>query len=169
MNNQSQGSTAVNGHLQILAPSLVPFLPYTMRCSVGAALVLGGSLQGLCYGSQVECSSVAFQDILKSIPDSSLNYVAHVAQNGSFGDAATNIPFPRNATGLPELCALSVNIKTPGNTSYNFGMFLPSNWNGRFLATGNGGFGGGINWLDMVSLWLAHRGLPVYASVLIKV
>lgn len=88
---------------------------------------------------------------MESIPDATVNYIAEVAQNGSFGEGATNIPFPHNATGLPELCAASFNVKTPGNTSFNFGVFLPTQWNGRFLATGNGAFGGGINWVDMVS------------------
>jgi feruloyl esterase len=33
----------------------------------------------------------------------------------------------------------------------NFVLFLPKIWNNRYIASGNGGFGGGINWNDMVS------------------
>lgn len=35
------------------------------------------------------------------------------------------------------------------SSSFRFGIFLPTQWNGRFLTVGNGGFAGGINWLDM--------------------
>lgn len=35
------------------------------------------------------------------------------------------------------------------NGTYGFGLFLPENWNGRFLATVNAGFAGGINWADV--------------------
>ncbi|RYP15292.1 hypothetical protein DL765_005816 [Monosporascus sp. GIB2] len=38
------------------------------------------------------------------------------------------------------------------SSSFRFGLFLPDAekaWNRRFLAVGNGGFAGGINWLEM--------------------
>ncbi|KID83740.1 feruloyl esterase B precursor [Metarhizium guizhouense ARSEF 977] len=121
-----------------------------MRSSRAALPILAGILLGSgCHGSQSKCSQSTFKAILDSIPGTSINYVEEVPQDGAFGDAATNIPFPRNATGLPALYAASFNTKTPGDTSYNFGVFLPTNQNSRFLATGNGGFRGGINWIDM--------------------
>ncbi|EFY88291.1 feruloyl esterase B precursor [Metarhizium acridum CQMa 102] len=121
-----------------------------MRSSRAALPTFAGILLAArCHCSQSKCSQSTFKAVLDSIPGTSINYIAEVPLNGSFGDAATNIPFPHNATGLPELCAASFNTKTPGDTSYNFGVFLPSQWNGRFLATGNGGLGGGINWIDM--------------------
>lgn len=133
-----------------------------MNPSLASKVVLACALAsvGCCHPN--DCSRSTFNSLLKLIPDASLNYVSQVPQNGSFGDAATNIPFPQNATHLPELCAASINVKTPGNTSYNFGVFLPTQWNGRFLATGNGGFGGGINWIDMVSR------APLKTSILSK-
>ncbi|VUC23461.1 unnamed protein product [Clonostachys rosea] len=112
-------------------------------------LILLGILIETCVCTRAECSESTFKAILASVPESSLNYVAHVPANGSFGDAASNVPFPQNATMLPELCAASVNMKTSQNTSYDFGVFLPAHWNARFMMTGNGGLGGGINWLDM--------------------
>jgi feruloyl esterase len=51
---------------------------------------------------------------------------------------------------LPGLCAVSVQVQSISNSTFGFGLFLPDEWNGRFLATGNGGFGGGINYVDMV-------------------
>ena len=61
--------------------------------------------------------------------------------------ANPSLLFPQPATGLPALCAASINVRSSLASSYNFGLFLPdATWNRRFMATGNGGFGGGINW-----------------------
>ncbi|KAK3356501.1 feruloyl esterase B [Lasiosphaeria hispida] len=72
-------------------------------------------------------------------------------QNGtSYGEGRIRNPaYPTNPTNLPELCAVIVNDTTSPSSSYRFGIFLPTQWNNRFLAVGNGGFAGGINWLDM--------------------
>ena len=91
----------------------------------------------------LECSVEAIASILP--PDTSVNYVEAVAANGSFGDATTNLMYPYNATQLPELCAVSVNVISSSTSDFNFGLFLPKTWNHRFMGTGNGGFGGGIN------------------------
>ncbi|RWA04672.1 hypothetical protein EKO27_g10435 [Xylaria grammica] len=57
-----------------------------------------------------------------------------------------NIGYPTFPTGLPELCAVIVNNVT---ANYRFGMFLPDDWNSRFLTIGSYSFLGGINWLEM--------------------
>ncbi|KAI0508673.1 Tannase/feruloyl esterase [Xylaria bambusicola] len=57
-----------------------------------------------------------------------------------------NIAYPTFPTGLPELCAVIINNVT---ANYRFGMFLPDEWNSRFLTIGSYSFFGGINWLEM--------------------
>ena len=104
------------------------------------------ALPSLC---SLACSQEAIKPLLETIPGASLNYVHWVSQNESFGDAPIGIGVA-NASSLPELCGLSVNIQTPSNTSYNFGLFLPKHWNQRIMATGNGGYSGGVNWGEMV-------------------
>lgn len=84
-------------------------------------------------------------------PGLSLNFALPVSANGSFGDAPNGLEFPTNATSLPALCAVSVNVVSSNSSSYNFGLFLPEKWNQRLATAGNGGFGGGINWPDMGS------------------
>ncbi|OTA99052.1 hypothetical protein M426DRAFT_325459 [Hypoxylon sp. CI-4A] len=96
-----------------------------------------------------ECTTEAFAEILKEHSDVSINAVEVVPQNGSFGQGEVDIPFPENATQLPALCAVGINVRSSENSSYNFGLFLPDEWNERFMTTGNGGYGGGINWIDM--------------------
>lgn len=99
--------------------------------------------------TQSKCTTETFRAILTSNSAASVNYVASVPQGGSFGDGATNLAFPTNATDLPALCAVSINIVSSSTSSFNFGIFLPHSWNGRMLTTGNGGLGGGINYPDM--------------------
>lgn len=72
-----------------------------------------------------------------------------VAADGTFEVPAGDIAYPTSPTKLKALCAVEVNVTLSDNSAYSFGLFLPDDWNNRFLAVGNGGFAGGINWLAM--------------------
>ncbi|KAI5857446.1 tannase and feruloyl esterase [Durotheca rogersii] len=107
-------------------------------------------LAGSAVAAAAGCTTEYFAEILADRPEVTVSFVEAVPQNGSFGQAETNIPFPFNATNLPALCAVGINVKSLESSAYNFGLFLPdTTWNERFMTTGNGGFGGGINWPDM--------------------
>ncbi|KAI0021599.1 tannase and feruloyl esterase [Xylariomycetidae sp. FL0641] len=90
-------------------------------------------------------STQCTEDFFTSIATEGLviERVQHVT--GGFFSEAGNMGYPVFPTGLPPLCAVIV-----GNTSsnYRFGMFLPDEWNSRFLAIGSYSFLGGINWLE---------------------
>lgn len=94
------------------------------------------------------CSAASFQDILPGTSWTILSAVA-LANGSTYGEGAADLPYPTNPTNLPENCALTVNVETSNSSNFRFGIFLPTQWNGRFLTVGNGGFAGGINWLDM--------------------
>jgi len=96
--------------------------------------------------SAFNCTTSALDSILPS--HASALFATPVQANGTFGQAG-DIGYPKHATNLPPLCAVSVNVTSSATTSFTFGLFLPYNWNGRFLTVGNGAFTGGINWLDM--------------------
>lgn len=96
----------------------------------------------------LDCTTESIANVIASNEYATVNYVYAVAEGGSFG--VPSLAFPDNATNLPAVCAVGINVKSSDNSSYNFGLFLPeTTWNERFLATGNGGYGGGINWPDM--------------------
>ena len=43
-------------------------------------------------------------------------------------------------------------MTSSATSSYAFGLFLPNEWNERFIVVSNGGFSGGINWFSMGSV-----------------
>jgi feruloyl esterase len=98
--------------------------------------------------SALECSPSAIQAALPS--NAAVNFAYPIQANGTFEVSAGDTGYPTSPVGLPALCAVSVQVQSVDNTTFGFGLFLPSDWNGRFLAVGNGGFAGGINWMDMV-------------------
>jgi hypothetical protein len=97
--------------------------------------------------SQPRCVASKIKCLLPK--GATLESVTAVPSGGSYGEGAPDIAYPVVPTALPELCAVVVKVTSSPTTSYRFGLFLPSNWNSKFLAVGNGGFAGGINWLDM--------------------
>jgi feruloyl esterase len=89
--------------------------------------------------------------IQAALPEgASVNFAYSLAANSTFEVPKSETGYPTNAYGLPALCAVSIQVQSISNSTYGFGLFLPDAWNGRFLAVGNGGFGGGINYVDMV-------------------
>ncbi|KAK3689926.1 Tannase/feruloyl esterase [Podospora appendiculata] len=95
----------------------------------------------------LSCNPWSFAGALPS--EATIETVTAVPEGGSFGGGADDVAYPVNPTGLPALCAVIVKVQSSANSSYRFGLFLPTAWNGKFLTIGNGGFSGGINWLDM--------------------
>jgi feruloyl esterase len=107
--------------------------------------------------STLECTECAISRFLPSGSGAKVNYVRHVPLNGSFIGSANDTFGPSTYSGLPSLCAVSVNVPSSANTSFNFGLFMPDGWNGRLITTGNGGFGGGITWVGYspdTNIWL---------------
>ncbi|SPO03575.1 uncharacterized protein DNG_06258 [Cephalotrichum gorgonifer] len=118
---------------------------------IGLALLL---LPGVLAG----CTTETFTTILDDHPGATLGRVEAVPEGGNFSDG--NFTY---ATDLPGLCAVSINVKSSDNSSYNFGMFLPDTaWNERLMMTGNGGLGGFINWIDMAVL--SHYGFAALST-----
>jgi feruloyl esterase len=114
------------------------------------------------------CNIEFFKSILPS--NASILGTYHVPANGSFGQAA-DIAYPVNATNLPALCAAIVNVTSSATSSFTFGLFLPENWNQRFIAVGNGGFfpaaSTGSLWdpLSLTALLLSQLPLGTTAQV----
>ena len=113
----------------------------------------------------ITCDKDSLQSAFPSI--ATVDFATWMPANSTFTVPKTDIAYPVSPTQLRAACAVQVSVKN-GTSNYGFGVFLPDDWNGRFLevlsdpiivkrrltgnsAVGNGGFAGGINWLDMVS------------------
>jgi feruloyl esterase len=108
-----------------------------------------------CLGNSTNCSIDGINSLLSTqdcplSANATVLSVVHVSSNGSFGvPESFGGLTPQFSTGLPDLCAVQVNGTSSDTSSYTFALFLPSEWNSKFLATGGGGAAGYINFLDM--------------------
>ncbi|KAF1926252.1 tannase and feruloyl esterase [Didymella exigua CBS 183.55] len=74
-----------------------------------------------------------------------------------FVAAGTNLSLPdNNATCVQpymlvtaDICRVSLHISTTDHSGFNMEAWLPSNWTGRYLSTGNGGLNGCIKYQDL--------------------
>jgi feruloyl esterase len=95
--------------------------------------------------ANLDCTADSFSSILPK--NTTVTLAAPITQFGSFSQNGVDISLSRNITkeALP-ICVLELNVQSSANTSFNTGVLLPNSWNGRLMATGNPGFGGGIRW-----------------------
>jgi feruloyl esterase len=116
--------------------------------ATAAAALSGAALAASSRRNQTRsCSAEAIQALLPS--NAVVEAVEKVTAGAEYGEGAGDVAYPTNPTDLPALCAVTVNVTSSSTSAYRFGLFLPDEWNSRFLAVGNGGFSGGINWLDI--------------------
>ncbi|THU76926.1 hypothetical protein K435DRAFT_786972, partial [Dendrothele bispora CBS 962.96] len=86
------------------------------------------------------CSSIASQI---AIPNATVSLA-------DFVPAGTNLTFPDNDPScarpfqivLVDMCRIAMTVATSNRSGFDFEAWLPRNWTGRFLSTGNGGLSG---------------------------
>ena len=93
------------------------------------------------------CQESTFESLLEE--NEEIESVDVVEEGDEYGEGEDNVGYPKTPTELSELCAVIVRVESSEISSFRFGLFLPTEWNSKLLTVGNGGFAGGINWLDM--------------------
>ena len=103
------------------------------------------SLHFLAVFAASDCSPESFSSALPS--NTSVTFAAPITKPGRFSanDVNISVSYDVPKEAFP-ICALELQIQSSPNTTFNTGILLPSNWNGRMMGTGNPGFGGGIRW-----------------------
>ncbi|KAI1160242.1 Tannase/feruloyl esterase [Nemania serpens] len=97
--------------------------------------------------NSLDCNVFTFAQVLPA--NAKVEGVYALAAGSTYGDGLADLAYPVQPTDLPALCAVTIAVASSATSLYRLGLFLPAEWNNRFLAVGNGGFGGGINWIDM--------------------
>jgi feruloyl esterase len=101
------------------------------------------------YGGGDACSSLAHTF---HYPGVTVNFATHIP-------AGTNLSLPNEGAvatcATPyqvvpvDICRVAMLVKTSAISNITLEAWLPSNWTGRFLSTGNGGLGGCIQYTDV--------------------
>jgi len=91
-------------------------------------------------GWQTACSTFNVQ----SLPEVALSATTYYPSNATVN--ITNLFETIYVDNLPGFCRVELVITTnsTANSSCNTEVWLPDDWNGRYLAFGNGGFAGGV-------------------------
>ena len=110
-----------------------------MARSLVAVLVGLACLFHLSIASQTDCESFTPEDV----PDVALLGATYYPANATV-DLATN-QSTIDVDNLPAFCRLQLQITTnaTANSTCYTEVWLPDEWNGRFLTVGNGGLAGG--------------------------
>lgn len=108
-------------------------------------------LSSTATAAPADCSASYFQSLLPG--NATVRFATSVQENATFTVPAGDIAYPTSPTQLKAACAVEINVTSSVESAFSFGIFLPEAglWNERFLAVGNGGFAGGVNWLDMAA------------------
>ncbi|KAF5366742.1 hypothetical protein D9758_006548 [Tetrapyrgos nigripes] len=103
-----------------------------------------------------KCSSIASQ-LDSSIPNATIRFAEFVTQgtNLTLTDSdqhpscVAEPAFPGSLIIRADVCRISLDVQTSGRSGIRMEAWLPRNWTGRFLSTGNGWIGGCIQYVDM--------------------
>ena len=125
-------------------------LNYLQRCSMARRNLLLTLILLWCHSAYpVSGANSSFQDrCLSFTPEAYIyNSTRHVLE---YAKAGTKLTFPDNDRSCNrssqlvnvDLCRIGLSIPTSRRSSISFELWLPAEWSGRFLATGNGGIDG---------------------------
>lgn len=118
-------------------PTFLAATPRQKRCILPSLLLIGAGIQSAAAGTPTSCASLtAF-----SYPDTTISSAASQPGGPYAAPDAWHLVF----TSLPPYCEVQATIKPTADSSINVRVWMPTtNYNGRYLGTGNGGYAGGF-------------------------
>ncbi|KAJ3753909.1 feruloyl esterase, type B [Lentinula raphanica] len=100
---------------------------------------------------QAGCNSIASQ-VANSVDNTTVFFaeVVPAGTNLTFPDQDPSCAFTSSSqVVLADICRIALNVSTSTSSGIIMEAWLPKNWTGRFLGTGNGGLDGCIQYLDL--------------------
>lgn len=87
------------------------------------------------------------------LSQSTIRFTTVITAGSNFTGDSTETGYNVVQTAVPAACRVAAEVQTSTNSSARFEIWFPPNgaWNSRFLAVGNGGWAGGINYPDIVT------------------
>jgi hypothetical protein len=120
-----------------------------MRLHCLAAVLLAATQAKALYLNSTRC------DFLSNVTlvNSKIRFTSTIAGGVNFTGDSTETSYNGVQTAIPAACRVACEIQTSANSAARFEVWLPVKdaWNSRFLAVGNGGWAGGINYPDIVT------------------
>jgi feruloyl esterase len=117
-------------------------------------LVLLGLFLRVCRAANLNVTSITCSGLIDvALKYSSIRFSAAITAGSNFTGDSTETTYNTAQTDIPSACRVACEIQTSKNSTARFEVWLPTTaaWNSRFLAVGNGGWAGGINYPDIVT------------------
>ncbi|VDB97655.1 unnamed protein product [Peniophora sp. CBMAI 1063] len=95
-------------------------------------------------------SSSACSDLATSIPTILSNITIYAAEDVTANQTFTALG--NNLTATTDYCRFGANVTTSDVSMFTFELYMPHEWDGRFLMNGNGGDAGSVQVSDMNTL-----------------
>ncbi|KAK5713149.1 hypothetical protein LTR15_011511 [Elasticomyces elasticus] len=99
------------------------------------------------------------------LPDdaiATISFSETVASGSNFTGNTSEPSYNSPQSDLPASCRVSFTVSTSLNSSAGAEVWLPTDWTGRYLSVGNGGFAGAVNYPDLV--WGLRKGFAVMST-----
>lgn len=117
---------------------------------VPLSLAFGALVRGILANIadfQSQCSSLAGS---LDIPGAQISVAQFVANGTTINLSNSDASCGRSSqTITKDLCRVALHVATSNRSGINMEAWLPKDWSGRFLSTGNGGLGGCIQYEDI--------------------
>lgn len=102
-----------------------------MKSLFSVLLGVAASTTTVVSATTLDCDADAFAPYLPT--KASITFATRVANNGTFKVPTGDIAYPTSPTNMQALCAIEVKVESSNSSAYSFGLFLPKEWNKRFL------------------------------------
>lgn len=110
--------------------SIIDYLKMKTFKRASVSLGLATAAASLPEVRAIECSKESLQSALPAI--ATVDFATWMPENSTFKVPAGDIAYPTSPTQLKAACVVQISVKN-GTSDYGFGVFLPDEWNGRFL------------------------------------
>ncbi|KAJ4314235.1 hypothetical protein N0V94_006543 [Neodidymelliopsis sp. IMI 364377] len=112
-------------------------------------LMMASSLLRAAVASNFSARCASFIDTL-SVPNGTVLFTDYAPANTTlqFQNADPTCGRPSQVVSV-NLCRVGLNVSTSARSGFRMEAWLPEDWSGRFLSTGNGGLGGCIQYEDL--------------------